>query len=191
MDLTSRQHQILEFVKHWHGDQQRKYEPLPYWHHLVAVAKLVAAHEKTEGAIEIALCHDLLEDTDCAPANLKDHLTTTGYSQALVSFIMEGVMGMTDVFTKETYPDLNRRERKKREAERLGKTTAIVHSIKYADLTDNARSIVEGDPGFAHVYLQEMVNILNHMRSGNIHLLINCCVTLDRARQQLHLKRTE
>jgi (p)ppGpp synthase/HD superfamily hydrolase len=185
MQLSTRQNKLLVFVQHWHADQQRKYEPIPYWHHLVAVAELVNRYEKTEGAIEIALCHDLLEDTPCTISELKEHLTSTGYAPDLALFIEKGVIGMTDVFTKDAYPHLNRRERKKQEAARLGHTPAIVHSIKYADMTDNARSIVAGDRGFAAVYLHEMTEILNQMRMGNIHLLIDCCVALDRARQQL------
>lgn len=189
MDLTERQNKVLEFVKHWHGDQQRKYEPLPYWHHLVAVAKLVGEYEKTDGGIEIALCHDLLEDTNCTPELLKEHLESSGYASAEVSFIINGVVGMTDVFTKESYPQLNRRERKKQEAKRLGKTQPIVHTVKYADLIDNSRSIVAGDRDFATVYLHEMVDILDQIRLGNIHLLIRCCAGLDQARKELKNKK--
>ncbi|HEV7382608.1 MAG TPA: (p)ppGpp synthetase, partial [Dyadobacter sp.] len=91
--------------------------------------------------------------------------------------------------TREVFPELNRVERKKREASRLGETSPIVHSIKYADMTDNARSVVAGDPGFAVVYLKEMVAILDQLRLGDIHLLINACVALDNARQELRNKK--
>jgi (p)ppGpp synthase/HD superfamily hydrolase len=191
MELSKQQNQLLEFVKQWHGDQQRKYEPLPYWHHLVAVATLVSEYEKTGGAIEIALCHDLLEDTACSVESLNYFLISAGYPTTTAAFIIAGVVGMTDVFTKDAYPDLNRSERKKREADRLGKTQAIVHTIKYADMIDNSRSIVAGDPGFAKVYLHEMVAILDKMRLGNIHLLINCCVSLDRAGHELQSKKAK
>lgn len=189
MKLTSRQQQLLEFVKQQHGSQMRKYEPLPYWHHLSEVARLVSEHIKTDGAIEIALCHDLLEDTACTREALEEKLRHLGYEADLVRYISEGVVGMTDVFIAKDYPDLNRKERKKLEAERLGTTSSIVHSVKYADMTDNVKSIVSGDPGFARVYMNEMTAILDQMRQGNIYLLINCCFELNNALSQLRSSR--
>lgn len=185
MNLTTRQLQLLEFVKSQHGAQQRKYEGIPYWHHLYEVAKLVDQYIKTDGAIEIALCHDLLEDTSCTQSQLEQQLSLLGYEPVLITYISEGVVGMTDVFTAINHPDLNRKERKQKEARRLGGTAAIVHSVKYADMTDNVKSIVAGDPGFARVYMHEMIAILDQMRKGNIHLLINCCAALNMAQEEL------
>ena len=189
MKLSTSQQQLLEFVKLCHGTQMRKYEAIPYWNHPYEVARLVDEHVKTDGAIEIALCHDLLEDTSCTKYQLEEKLKQIGYEPSLVTFISDGVAGMTDVFIAKDYPDLNRKERKKLEAERLGTTTAIVHSVKYADMTDNVKSIVSGDPGFARVYMNEMTAILDQMRQGNIYLLINCCFELNNALSQLRRNR--
>ncbi|MEX2345765.1 MAG: hypothetical protein WD604_09140 [Balneolaceae bacterium] len=182
MKLTERQNKLLEFVKQEHGDQQRKYSDEPYWHHLVRVAE--TTHKYLGEGIEIALCHDLLEDTGCTEKQLYKQLTETGYSTKEASEITHGVRELTDVFIKKDYPDLNRRARKKREAERLGKTSYLAQSIKYADLIDNTSSIVNGDSGFARVYINEAIDILDQMRAGNIHLLIECCYAVYKAKKK-------
>ena len=186
MKLNDRQLAVLEFMKECHGDQQRKYDHAPYWTHPYAVAALASRFVKADGIIEIALCHDILEDTACDESRLAAEFEKIGYDPASVRFIMNGVVGLTDVFTKENYPDMNRRQRKKQEAIRLGQTSAIVQSVKYADLADNTKSIVSGDPGFARVYLREVTDLLDQMRQGNIHLLIECCHQFALAMKQLN-----
>lgn len=179
MTLTNQQKDLLEFVKKEHGDQRRKYTDEPYWRHLVRVAE--KASKRLKDGIEIALCHDVLKDTSCTEKQLHEQLLSIGYSSHSAKEITYGVVELTDVFIKEAYPKLNRRARKKREAERLGKISYTAQSIKYADLIDNTSSIVDGDPGFARVYIHEAIDILNQMRAGNIHLLVDCCYAVKTA----------
>lgn len=183
MKLTDRQEALFEFVKEQHGDQLRKYNDIPYWHHLLSVAKLTR-HYLDEGT-EIALCHDPLEDTTCTDERLFKELVRVDYSQSEAGVITEGVIELTDVFIKENYPELNRRERKKREAERLGNISPLSQSVKYADLIDNTSSIVSDDPQFARVYVREGIQILDHMREGNVHLLMECSFTIKKAMKEL------
>ncbi|TDE15315.1 HD domain-containing protein [Dyadobacter psychrotolerans] len=185
MQLNRQQRAVLDFMKECHADQKRKYDHAPYWTHPYAVAALASAYIKDEGVIEIAFCHDVLEDTTCDQHQLSAELKRIGYSTGSVKTIMDGIIGLTDVYTKENYPELNRRERKKREATRLGQTNYLVQSVKYADLTDNTKSIVSGDPGFARVYVGEMIDLLDQMRIGNIHLLIASCHELSLALNQI------
>jgi len=184
MILTDRQEKLLEFVKEQHGEQVRKYTGEPYWHHLVSVAQIVSKYEPD--GIEIALCHDLFEDTKCTKTCLYEHLTENGYKHSEAIIIRNCVVDLTDVFTTENYPKLNREERKKREAERLGTIYELSQSVKYADLTDNTSSIVKHDKGFAKKYLQEKIRILDQMRNGNINLLIDCCHILKNSLNELH-----
>ena len=186
MNLTSQHKDLLAFVKHKHGNQCRKYTDEPYWRHLVRVAEKTSKHLKD--CTEIALCHDILEDTACTEKQLYEQLHSIGYTATQASEITDGVVELTDVFIKKDYPDLNRRSRKTKEAERLGKTGYTAQSIKYADLIDNLHSIVDGDPGFARVYIHEAVDILNQMRKGNIHLLIDCCYAVKTAKLALEAK---
>lgn len=185
MIFTERQDKLLEFAKKQHGGQLRKYSHQPYWHHLVSVAQLTQKHIKD--GVEIALCHDLLEDTDCTAEALLDELRAIGYPETEARTITNGVIELTDVYVKENYPQLNRRERKKREARRLGGVSPLAQSVKYADLTDNISSIMYEDVDFGKVFVREAIDILDHMRAGNIHLLIECCHKVKEAREVLRL----
>lgn len=176
--MTDQQKALLEFVKEQHGSQVRKYTNEPYWNHPVAVANMVSLYSNNHDyCVEIALCHDLLEDTACSQYKLYHTLRSLGYGNADSFHILKSVKELTDVYTSEKYPDMNRKERKQREAERLGKISVTAQNVKYADLIDNTKSIVEHDPKFAVKYLDEKVEVLNNMRAGNINLLIECCYT--------------
>jgi (p)ppGpp synthase/HD superfamily hydrolase len=183
MKLTEQQHKLLEFVTEKHGKQVRKYTGEPYVSHLISVAKIASEH--VEGAIEIALCHDIFEDTNCTYDELSNFLITIGYSKLEAEGVCYGTIELTDQYTHENYPNKNRNQRNSMEAQRLGHTSYIVQSIKYADLIDNTSSIVEHDKGFAKVYLKEKIRILDYMRGGNIELLVKCCYTLQKALNEL------
>jgi (p)ppGpp synthase/HD superfamily hydrolase len=182
---TERQEKLLDFVKKQHEGQIRKYTGEPYWHHVVAVSELASRYEKAEFTTEIALCHDLFEDTVCQYDCLYNHLLSIGYNLREASEICVGVESLTDKYTKENYPSTNRKNRKDMEAQRLGGNIPFIQSIKYADLINNTSSIVEHDPNFAKTYLEEKRNVLQHMRQGNVDLLILCAASLDRGRRKL------
>lgn len=185
LNLTNKQLQLLEFVKSCHGDQKRKYTFEPYWHHPLSVAKIVNKHITDDGAIEIALCHDLLEDTSCSSEQLFNFLIDVGYSSKDALVIKFGVEDLTDRFTSSEYPNLNRKIRKLKEAIRLSSISSLAQSVKYADLLDNTSSIVENDVGFAIIYLKEKKMLLDNMRKGNIDLLIECCWAIKEATKKL------
>ena len=178
MTLTERQNSLFECVKIFHSGQKRKYTGDPYHVHLIGVADLVQKYVDDPLAVEIALCHDLYEDTDCNMGKLDYTLQKCYYHRSEIIQITVGVMHLTDIFTSEKYPELNRSKRKQLEAERLGKTDSLIHSIKYADMIDNMKTIVEFDQKFAKVYLSELRYLIECMRDGNNDLLILCCHNL-------------
>lgn len=49
----------------------------------------------------------------------------------------------------------------------MSKISVNSQSIKYCDLIDNTKSIVQHDPGFAKVYLKEKFDLLQAMDKGN------------------------
>lgn len=165
MKLTTQQTKLLDFVKEKHFSQKRKYTGEPYWYHLLAVANT------TDGlapfAIEISLCHDLFEDTSTSYNELDKFLLEIGYLPDESIYICDGVMALTDLYTKDAYPDFNRAKRKALEATRLGSIKPDYQTIKYGDLIDNTSSIVDNDPNFAKTYLKEKREILSKMKSGN------------------------
>lgn len=184
-NFTPRQQGLLEFVKQCHGDQKRKYTGEPYWHHVVEVAEIVSEYVKTGLVLEIALCHDLFEDTECDRSGLMVALLGFGYGSHEASTIANGVFDLTDEYTKENYPELNRAQRKIKEADRLSTIKPEIQSVKYADLISNTSSIVERDKEFARIYLQEKKAILDAMKDGNVDLRTNCYDIYNRGIEKL------
>ena len=176
-NLTSKQQSLLEFVKSQHGSQVRKYTGEPYWTHPLSVSNILMDKGLFE-MIEVALCHDLFEDTKCNFDSLYKELIRLGYDNIKSYRICKNVQELTDVFTHEDYPYMNRLKRKQKEAERLGKVSFIAQTVKYADLMDNTKSIVENDKEFAEVYLKEKRDMLNVMTSGDSDLMQDCLCLL-------------
>ncbi|MCE7039211.1 HD domain-containing protein [Dyadobacter sp. CY312] len=182
MKISSRQTRLFYFVKAAHGEQKRKYTNLPYWTHLWSVAEIVSGYPDIEMGIEIALCHDLLEDTPCTSKELDEYLLDNGYHDWQDRMkIVRDVSHLTDEYTSETYPELNRATRKNLEAKRLIGITPNAQSVKYADIIDNTSSIVQYDLGFAKVYLQEISAKIYKMDKGNPDLYKRCLETVENA----------
>jgi len=169
IELTEQQQKLLGFVKTQHGTQKRKYTFEPYWHHLVNVAALVKEHAfDAIYGVEVALCHDLLEDTKCNRADLKEELLSIGYEEPAANIIVADVKSLTDQFTKEKHPGKNRKARKLLEAKRiLLQAGPVAQTVKYADVIDNLSTIADRDPEFAKVYISEKEMYIGKMNKGN------------------------
>jgi (p)ppGpp synthase/HD superfamily hydrolase len=142
------------FAAKKHLGQTRKYTGEPYIVHPVAVAERVRASGGTPNMIAAALLHDVLEDTD---ATVDEIESITNREVAML------VIELTDQYTSEFYPELNRKVRKRLEAERLATVSPEAKAIKHADMADNTATIVQHDPGFAKVYLREKAELLELM----------------------------
>lgn len=144
-----------EFVaKEAHHEQKRKYTGEPYYTHVKSVADRVAKINDDPELIAAALLHDTVEDSD---------VTVDEIGEIFGLRVAEIVYDLTDHFTKENYPNLNRKKRKKLEAKRLGTVSEDAKLIKLCDLADNTSSIIEHDPGFARIYLKEKATVLKAM----------------------------
>lgn len=174
--MTPQQEYLLDFVKLKHGDQKRKYTNEPYWNHVLSVASIVSKHE--DGCFEIALCHDLFEDTTCTFDQLYKEMIELNYSPEFTYNVCVCVKELTDKYTKEEYPYLNREVRKKNECDRLIQISYLSQTVKYADLIDNTSSIAKYDKDFAKIYLKEKEDILEVMDKGNKVLYQLCKNTL-------------
>lgn len=172
LQLTDRQQVLFDWVKIQHGTQVRKYTGEPYWTHLLSVATIVSQLESknSRNEIEIALCHDLLEDTKVDRYLLESTLFGFGYRQMEVTRIITGVVDLTDEYTHEKYPDSNREARKAMEANRLALIQPYSQTVKYADIIDNLESIVEHDPKFAVIFLREIGGYIKRIFRGNMSL---------------------
>ncbi len=156
-----------------HGEQKRKYSGDPYYTHLFRVSDTIREIGGDEAMIMAALLHDVLEDTPTNDIELISELETIVDPQ-MARDIVNLVIELTDVYTKENFPDLNRRARKEMEAKRLGEVSSRAQTIKYADLLDNGEDIMKNDPNFGRVYLREKERILNYMRNGDKYLYNKC-----------------
>lgn len=164
-------------VAHDSIGQRRKYSLEPYWTHTDAVAEVVAKFGGTDVQIAAAHLHDYRED-------VVPKLLAEGRLELLDKLefdynkfpkaVRELVDELTDVFTPEAYPDMNRAARHAAEAVRLTTISPEAKTIKLADMFHNTSSIVAEDEGFAKTYLKEKHHVivgLNGMEGGNPALL--------------------
>lgn len=143
-----------------HGiiDQRRKYTNAPYIEHPEEVASIVASVPHTPEMLAAAWLHDVVEDT---PATIEDVREYFGGAVA------ELVDALTDASRPE---DGNRATRKAIDREHIAGASREAKTVKLADLISNSASIVERDPGFARVYLQEKALLLEVLRDGDATL---------------------
>lgn len=145
-----------DFAAQAHIGQLRKYTDEPYIVHPLAVAKTVADFGGTVEQVIAAMLHDTVEDVD--------HITLPVIQLNFGGVVAEYVDGMT----KREWPEAKNREmRKTNEAQRLAMTAGEVQTIKYADIIDNTKTIVQFDHKFGAVYLEEASRLLNVMKNGN------------------------
>ena len=148
------------FAREVHKHQKRKYTGNAYTDHLGEVAGIVASVPHTEEMIAIAWLHDCVEDQG----------VTERYLELRFGHIVaQGVMMLSDLEAG------NRAERKRLGRERLTKSPPEIQTIKYADLISNTSSIVQFDPKFAEVYLEERRLLLEVMDKGDEHLYALAC----------------
>ncbi len=170
--------QIIELATELHGDQKRKYTGEPYVNHTISVSNIVRDNGGDESMVYAALLHDVLEDTQTTGLELVNRLMGITDDPELSMKVFRLVKELTDVYTKESYPDINRKGRKEMEAMRLGRVSPKAQTIKYADLLDNGEDIMKNDPKFGKVYLKEKETILKYMDKGDPQLYSKCMEVL-------------
>lgn len=132
-----------------HDGQMRKDGVTPYSVHVERVANKVMNHPlATEEMVAAAWLHDVVEDTQYA--KFQDIKMLFGYNTALM------VMGLTNHYTHDAFPDMNRHDRKIAEANRYVTEEIPIKIIKLADRIDNLKDNSGGmSEGFMHKYMKE------------------------------------
>lgn len=133
-------YEAMMFARAVHANQRRKYTNNPYADHLAEVAGIVATVTDNPISIAVAWLHDCVEDQGVTLHQIESRF---GFQVAL------GVSGLSDLETG------NRAQRKAKSRERLSLCAGWIQTIKCADLISNTSSIVQHDPKFAPVYLEE------------------------------------
>lgn len=160
---------VKEFAKKAHDGQRRKYTPDPYIVHPVRVMELCKEYTSSVPVLCAALLHDVLEDTEVSKEELK-HFLLSVLNDKDAAMTLQLVVELTDVYVKKDYPQWNRRTRKKKEADRIAGTSAEAQTIKYADILDNCKEIVQYDQEFGPKFLRECKILLQRMPKGNPEL---------------------
>lgn len=175
---------VRDFAADAHGEQIRKYLKEPYINHPVRVMDTCRKVTDDVTILSAALLHDVLEDTDTDEKAMREFLKTLMDPEKVektVSIVIE----LTDVYTKDKYPKLNRRLRKDKELFRIAKTSAEAQTVKYADIIDNAPDTAEYDPDFAPKFLHEYQAILKKANKGDPLLYETAKTTVESTLKQL------
>lgn len=139
-------------------------DPLtPYIVHPTEVADIVAGVTDDPNTIMAALLHDVVEDTQVSILTIERF-----FGVMVASYVIE----LTDYYTKERFPELNRDERKSLEAKRLGTISNTAKTIKLADGISNTPSIAINRPKFMPTYGKEKRNTITYLVGGDERLLI-------------------
>lgn len=166
MDDDSILLQIKAFAARAHGSQKRKYSADSYIVHPIRVMELCRNYTADITVLSAALMHDVLEDTPVRKEEIIRFLTGFMDHQK-AGRTLHLVEELTDQYIKSAYPSLNRKKRKEKELERMKTISSDAQTIKYADIIDNCKEIVEHDPGFAKLFLNECLQLLNVLKNGN------------------------
>ncbi len=177
---------IREFADEAHGEQKRKYSGERYIVHPVRVMGTCREYTLNQTILAAALLHDVLEDTKVSKLKMNQFLVTL-MTQEDAAQVLKLVSALTDVYTKEKFPLLNRKHRRSKEMERLQSIPGDAQTIKYADIIDNTMDITQNDPDFATVYLRECMNILQKMTNGDPELYKRALQTVKGNMQKLNI----
>lgn len=154
--------------------QKRKYTGEPYWKHPYAVAEMVGETALCQFYVyAAALLHDVVEDTQVT-------------IETIAKLFGNKTARIVKELTDEPLSAGNRDARNKLNTERLANASAEAQTIKYADIIDNTKDIVEYDPKFAKVYLNEVYEKLKVMTKGNGELRCMALKVVEQGMEKTH-----
>lgn len=152
----------MTLARELHKDQRRKYTGNPYADHLAEVAGIAMSVGWRSPQIHpdkfMAVCwlHDSIEDQGVEKSTIRDM-----FGQE----VCDGVWWLSDLEQGA------RHQRKAASRDRLADAPPWVQDIKVADLISNTASIVEHDPKFAVVYLEEKRLLLDVLTKADPRLV--------------------
>lgn len=131
--------------------QMRKYGGRRYYTHPLTVACLIhTLPEANEAMFNAACLHDVIEDVYPKNPTYSPEWIANEFGEEVLLLVHE----LTNEFTKARYPNLNRNERKRREAQRIATISARAKMVKRADLYHNSTEIAS-DARFWEQWLKE------------------------------------
>lgn len=151
----------LNLATQAHNGTSRKYgSNEPYVNHVIRVAFDVSRYNNTQTPHDImvsaALLHDVLEDTDTPPENIKQ---TAGPD------VLRIVQELTNPSHLPENKNKPRAERKRIDREHLKVASREAKLIKLADRLDNLRDVHQGPKDFQTKYAQESQLLLDVLKN--------------------------
>lgn len=162
-----------DFAKnaHFSVNQVRKYTNEPYIVHPESVVRILSEVTDDVAILSAAYLHDVLEDVYTANQPEGYNIIKEQFGLEIADLVVE----LTDVYTSESFPNLNRNTRKAEERQRIRFISPKAKTIKLADLIDNTRDIVKYDANFAKIYMVEKRAMLEEcLHEGNATLFQIC-----------------
>lgn len=170
---------ILALNSHW--SQQRKYTGESYINHPLAVSDILREAMLPIEVICAGVLHDTIEDTET------DYEDIEKINKEIADIVLE----VTNVYTKEAYPDLNRKKRNELERVRLATVSENAQNVKAADMINNLHNIVTLDPVYAEQYIEEKELLLPLLTKANTHLINTLDVLIRHNKHELSKLGTE
>lgn len=150
-----------KFAQKAHANQVRKFSGVPYIFHIYRVAGKIATLDVAyDELVAAAWLHDTVEDCN---------VTFEDITREFGMPVMMLVNDLTNVFTKENYPNYNRQARKDAENERLAKICNDAKIIKLADRLDNFIDIPQNEE-FKVKYAKETEALLSILAGAHEQL---------------------
>lgn len=146
------------FATKAHAGQMRKDEVTPYIVHPLGVAESVRRAGGSEDQYIAALLHDTIED--CGISELEIQID---FGERVEELVVE----LTNVYTKEAYPHLNRAARKKLEDERIATISDEAKLVKICDIAYNINDLTGMKGGFKFRLLDEKEDTLNAIKQSS------------------------
>lgn len=171
MKPSEKQKAIFKYAKDKLKDLDKSSTGENYWTHSLKVAKEIEKAESLGGdiplGIEIAILHDIVEETDTSEDDLSSLLLEAGYSDSESKNIIEGVDLLTD---KKGGPG----------NERFYSADKTYLSVKYADMLQNMKGRQKKGKEKVEKYLNKKMDILKNARQGDFWLYTRCIVFVNK-----------
>lgn len=154
MDIVEKA-RIFATAAHSAVNQRRKYTGEPYIVHPAEVVRILSQVPHTPEMLAAAWLHDVVEDT-----NITIEQVWGEFGAVVASY----VHWLTN---RSKATDGNRQTRKEIDRAYIANAPAEAKTIKLADLISNTKTIVQYDPEFAKVYLEEKRLLLDVMTEAD------------------------
>jgi (p)ppGpp synthase/HD superfamily hydrolase len=161
-------------------DQRRKTSGELYEVHPLDVVRRLRDAGEDEETQAAGAIHDVFEDV----SKLNPMFSVENGRKILGDNVVNLALEVTDVFTKDDYPDLNRKARHKLENDRISKISVRGKSIKLADISSNTDGITETTWDFGPTYVREKLHMIHLLKDGNPFLFKDTVRILNEAAEK-------